>query len=798
MGVSDSVIREFAEAIKQSDTVSNNIISATVSKVDDEGVVWVYLAGSDIETPTASSSAEVKKGDSVTVEWRNNSLYIMGNVSNPSAGSIRVNEVEMASNMAREAAENAVEAAEDAKATAEVVHGIAEQAKTDAGIAKSAANESLKGLSMTQEVLDVVNWVATHGVYVKATTYVEGTAYYTVTATEVTDPTQKTDELVGRYYEKDGDVYVKTADTQYDDSKTYYNVTGTPVSTPKAEDIAQYYTLNVKDAMGDYINKHLALTNEGLYVMSDGSDWKVLIDDSGVYIVNPDNEKVTKYMDSITLGKDDGTQSYLYADYHSLRMIDKEGTAYVYLSDLRDLSGVAQLTAEYIGDGTTTAFEIDPIASNSNYTVKVNGIEITSGITKATKKIEFETAPAEGDGISITYTTTSESAKAYTFGTRGAGTVGALSLAEGWNTTANGSYSHAEGSSTTAMGSCSHAEGMGTKAKSLSSHAEGISAIASGFCSHAESWNTTASGSYSHAEGDHTTASGGNSHAEGWNTTASGSCSHAEGKDTTASGSYSHAEGSSTTALGKGSHAQNLGTVARYEAQTAIGRFNQNKNDTALEIGNGTDDDSRSNTLEVTWDGKVRLPNKQSGVYLTDQSGFLYPLGYDNGTNLWIGSDQTAARHHRGATIISSGYNGTAGNKSIKISVPNADNNNASNYDILHTGYAPTTPTIAITDTLGTRYGTKVYQFGKVVQLLLRFQNSNVTQAGKNLYTGTINTTGLRPIDNATGVGYYGQQVFSGMINKAGAITVRNASSTDQPEITGTNNVIISFTYLIP
>lgn len=84
--VNDIAIQDFVNAIKEDPQDTNRTYNATVSHIDNEGVVWVYLQGSSKETPTASTSTEVKKGDSVTVQWRNNKLYIGGNYSNPSAG----------------------------------------------------------------------------------------------------------------------------------------------------------------------------------------------------------------------------------------------------------------------------------------------------------------------------------------------------------------------------------------------------------------------------------------------------------------------------------------------------------------------------------------------------------------------------------------------------------------------------------------------------------------------------------------------------------------------------------------
>lgn len=86
MAVNDIAVQEFVNAIKEPPQDTNKTYNATVSHIDEEGVVWVNIHGSDKETPTASTSTEVKRGDNVTVQWRNNKLYIGGNYSNPSAG----------------------------------------------------------------------------------------------------------------------------------------------------------------------------------------------------------------------------------------------------------------------------------------------------------------------------------------------------------------------------------------------------------------------------------------------------------------------------------------------------------------------------------------------------------------------------------------------------------------------------------------------------------------------------------------------------------------------------------------
>lgn len=88
-----------------------------------------------------------------------------------------------------------------------------------------------------------------------------------------------------------------------------------------------------------------------------------------------------------------------------------------------------------------------------------------------------------------------------------------------------------------------------------------------------------------------------------------------------------------------------------------------------------------------TMSGDLKMSATSKGFWLKDKTGAQYPGVIDNGTNIWIGALQTASSHHTGQTYISSGYNGTDGGySSAYISVPNADNTNASNYEILHFG----------------------------------------------------------------------------------------------------------------
>ena len=182
----------------------------------------------------------------------------------------------------------------------------------------------------------------------------------------------------------------------------------------------------------------------------------------------------------------------------------------------------------------------------------------------------------------------------------GAQTVakGQYSHAEGIRTIANYA-SHAEGAETIASGSRCHAEGYKNEASGDFSHVEGDNNVASGVSSHAEGYNTRATNNHSHAEGGSTNATGKQSHAEGWSTTASGLHSHAEGGYTIASAWNSHAGGNYSEAGGNNSFAHGDHVNTTNTNEVAFGKYNKSESDTLFSIGNGTDENNRSNILEV-------------------------------------------------------------------------------------------------------------------------------------------------------------------------------------------------------
>lgn len=103
----------------------------------------------------------------------------------------------------------------------------------------------------------------------------------------------------------------------------------------------------------------------------------------------------------------------------------------------------------------------------------------------------------------------------------------------------------------------------------------------------------------------------------------------------------------------------------------------------------GSDGTNKKIGTDCEWTSSLYMNSKSKGYYLKDSTGTAYPGVYDNGSNLWLGATETASRHHRGQTYISAGHNGTAGNATIYVSVPNAANNGGTNYGVYHTGNKP-------------------------------------------------------------------------------------------------------------
>ena len=131
---------------------------------------------------------------------------------------------------------------------------------------------------------------------------------------------------------------------------------------------------------------------------------------------------------------------------------------------------------------------------------------------------------------------------------------------------------------------------------------------------------------------------------EGRNNTVTGKQSHAEGYGNRVTSNYSHAEGYVTVASGSTSHSEGTGTVAGYANQHVSGRYNNNKNTTLFEVGNGSSSSAKSNAFEVHSDGfistgeeaKIKFGKNASNQYgyFKEGESTLTPFGSGGGIDV--------------------------------------------------------------------------------------------------------------------------------------------------------------------
>lgn len=442
-----SGIKDFIDAVRTENEEPTKVYEAIVSGVDDEGIVWVNIAGSDKETPTASTSTEVKTGDIVNVEWRNNKLYIAGNYSNPSAGSQRVDIIENTANKAVQDAQRASVAAlsaetsaEQAQASASTAQTAAQQAVTDAAAASSAAAtadtkavqaktaadnaqasaenaseyaaRALGNLSTVQSVSETLTWITQHGTM-------------SLTSDQQLDPTHV--------------YFVVDANGDYVVGSTHYSV----VTEPDVDDIGTYYELTIDESLNNYVGTHLALDSEGLWLLPASS----------------------------------GTNKVLIATGSG----STHTTAGTYLID-----SSGNTAASFRSDGAT---------------MSAQGVQIIHLGYGPGQNEQGGTSNAPYFNLGIRKSNTTIGNDSCVIGSQNqAG--GFAAVAMGSQNKAEGTYSVAEGQLTESLNNYTHTEGFMSRATQTGGHAEGYACTSSGQFAHSEGAQCVASGDCSHAHGN--------------------------------------------------------------------------------------------------------------------------------------------------------------------------------------------------------------------------------------------------------------------------------------------------------
>ena len=278
---------------------------------------------------------------------------------------------------------------------------------------------------------------------------------------------------------------------------------------------------------------HITLSPDTSFV-ANPSGQNVLINTDGISIRNGllpmmtlDNDSLDFNVLNTTTGTYDNVASFgstaivigeesnanLHLTFNNLSMVDKDGTSFFEVGDIRNADGIATMkhTETVTVNSTGSATVIVESNISSIVSIYADSVQLSSS------KYSFRNKTVTINGftanwvkyIEITYITR-DSITYLTVGSRKAsGNIGNYSIAEGADVIASGWASHAEGYATTASGFASHAEGESTIASYSASHAEGYATTASGAASHAEGISTVADGRAMTAIGKYNTKNSG-------------------------------------------------------------------------------------------------------------------------------------------------------------------------------------------------------------------------------------------------------------------------------------------------
>lgn len=247
---------------------------AAVTRVEGQ-TVWVHIPGGVDETPV-KKTISAKAGDVVQVRVSGGSAFLLGNASNPPTDDTQAFKAQGIAGAAKELAEasereakRAHEAADSAEKAADRAWEKAGEAETAAGEAKDSAAEAnraaggaLTQLSVVEDVIGTLAWISEHGTYALS---------------------EDTEVIPGKHY------FERTGDT--------YSIIVNPSGNPSSEG---YFELSgIDEAVTNFVSTHLALTNEGLWVINDNDSYKALLSSEGMKIFDSQGVLVATFGESI-------------------------------------------------------------------------------------------------------------------------------------------------------------------------------------------------------------------------------------------------------------------------------------------------------------------------------------------------------------------------------------------------------------------------------------------------------------------------------------------------------------------
>lgn len=266
--------------IEGSDVLAVNDVNGNVYTVPCHQVTHTYDGGFSTHIIAVKATPQDLDIGSYTPITRQldviNASAINAQLSADSAKQSAI-DAKQSADQASASASTALTKAQEAVASADSAERLAGEAKADADTANRSANTALTQLSVVEDVVDTLNWITEHGTYSATadTTVQAGKVYYTRTGTGT---------------ERDPYVYTAVVD---------------PTGNPQAQG---WYELTIDEAVSNYVNTHLSLTNDGLWVLGRTTgadqDYKVLLAPDGMKVYDADGNLISTFGDSITFSSD--------------------------------------------------------------------------------------------------------------------------------------------------------------------------------------------------------------------------------------------------------------------------------------------------------------------------------------------------------------------------------------------------------------------------------------------------------------------------------------------------------------
>ena len=165
--------------------------------------------------------------------------------------------------------------ADTAEQYAQSAEASANQAQASAESAGISATNALNQLGVVENVVGVLEMLATHGEYA------------------LTEDTAVQD---GKWY------FERSGSGTTEDPYTY-----AVANLEVGSDPTGYYELtSIDEAVTNYVSSHLALTDDGLSLQQNDSDYRILINSTGLSIIGLDGAVVAQYSTETTIGDQNG------------------------------------------------------------------------------------------------------------------------------------------------------------------------------------------------------------------------------------------------------------------------------------------------------------------------------------------------------------------------------------------------------------------------------------------------------------------------------------------------------------